>query len=227
MADDERSTFRRAPRQERSRFTVEAIFEAASRLLDESGLEAATTNRIAHVAGVSIGSLYQYFPKKEALFGALTERAIERDLDRVREAVDAARGLSLEEGARSILRASFAFALAQPRLFGWMLRYLPQLGLLPAVERMEKVLIIETRRFFEDHRAEIAGADVDMLAVAGVGAVRGAVVTLARERPELLEDGERLLDMATDLTLGSLRASVARSRPAGVDSGNGRGGDPL
>jgi len=211
---------------------VEAIFEAASRLLDESGLEATTTNRIAHMAGVSIGSLYQYFPKKEALFGALTERAIERDLERVREAVDAARGLSLEEGARSILRASFAFALAQPRLFGWMLRYLPQLGLLPAVERMEKVLIIETRRFFEDHRAEIGGADADMLAVAGVGAVRGAVITLARERPELLEDGERLLDMATDLTLGSLRASVARSRPAGgvssgVHSGDGRGGDPL
>ena len=210
MAGDERGTYRRAPRQERSRFTVEAIFEAAGRLLDESGLEAATTNRIAHVAGVSIGSLYQYFPKKEALFGALTERAIDRDLERVREAVDAARGRPLEDGVRDILRASFAFALAQPRLFGWMLRYLPQLGLLHAVERMERSLIAETRRFFEDHRAELGGADADLLAVAGVGAVRGAIVTVARERPEILEDGERLLDLAADLTLGSLRASMAR-----------------
>ena len=224
MAGDERGTFRRAPRQERSRTTVDAIFEAASRLLDESGLEATTTNRIAHVAGVSIGSLYQYFPKKEALFGALTERAIEHDLARVRASVDAARDLPLEEGVRVMIQESFAFALHRPRLFGWMLRYLPQLGLLPAVERMERALIAECRRFFEDHRAEIGDVDIDMMAIAGVGAIRGAVVTLARERPDILEDGDKLLDMATDLTLGSLRASLARTRRRSEEgSRSGRG----
>src|SRR4051812_47418236 len=86
----ERAGYRRAPRQERSRSTVAAIFEAASRLLNEAGLETATTNRIAHVAGVSIGSLYQYFPRKEALFAALTQRAMDADQQRVREAVDRA-----------------------------------------------------------------------------------------------------------------------------------------
>jgi len=198
--------FRRSPRQERSRSTVDAIFEAASRLLDSGGVEGATTGRIAHVAGVSIGSLYQYFPKKEALFGALTERAIEGDLVRVREAVDRARAMSLEEGTREILGAGFVFALERPRLFCWMLRYLPQLGLLPSVERMERELIAETTRFLEAHRAELGGADPGLLAIAGVGAVRGAIVTLARERPSFLEDGERVLDLATDLALGSLLA---------------------
>jgi AcrR family transcriptional regulator len=209
--------FRRSPRQERSRSTVDAIFEAASRLLDSGGVEGATTGRIAHVAGVSIGSLYQYFPKKEALFGALTERAIETDLARVREAVDRARGMTLEDGTREVLRAGFVFALERPRLFCWMLRYLPELGLLPSVERMERDLIVETTRFLEDHRADLGEADPALLAIAGVGAVRGAIVTLARERPTFLEDGERVLDLATDLALGSLlargRRGGARPRP--------------
>lgn len=204
-------TFRRAPRQERSRSTVEAIFEAASRLLDGGGVEGATTGRIAHVAGVSIGSLYQYFPKKEALFGALTERTIEVDLERVRDAVDRAREMSLEEGIREVLGAGFVFALERPRLFCWMLRYLPQLGLLHAVEGMERALIVETRRFLEDHRAELGGGDPELLAIAGVGAVRGSIVTLARERPSFLEDPDRVLDLATDMALGSLLASRRRA----------------
>ncbi|MFO0586306.1 MAG: TetR/AcrR family transcriptional regulator [Polyangiaceae bacterium] len=197
--------FRRSPRQERSRTTVDAIFEAASRLLDDAGVEGATTARIAHVAGVSIGSLYQYFPKKEALFGALTQRAIAEDLARVREAVDRARDLPLEPGAREVLRAGFAFALERPRLFCWMLRYLPQLGLSHAAEEMERALIVETTRFLVDHRAEIGDGDPSLLAAAGVGAVRGALLTLARERPSFfLESGDRILDLATDLTIGGL-----------------------
>lgn len=57
---------RRSPRQERSQFTVDAIFEAVARIVATQGEDALTTNRIAEVAGVSVGSLYQYFPSKEA-----------------------------------------------------------------------------------------------------------------------------------------------------------------
>ena len=58
---------RRRPRQARAQATVEAIVKATSRVLIEEGYDRASTNRIAHAAGVSIGSLYQYFPSKEAL----------------------------------------------------------------------------------------------------------------------------------------------------------------
>jgi AcrR family transcriptional regulator len=210
LSGDERGSYRRAPRQERSRSTVDAIFEAASRLLDDSGVEGATTGRIAHVAGVSIGSLYQYFPRKEALFGALTQRTMEVDLERVREAVDRCRGVPLEEAVREVMGAALAFALERPRLFCWMLRYLPGLGLGPAVEQLERGLIVEVQRLMEDHRSELAAADTALLAVASVGAIRGAVVTLARERPAFLEDRERVLDLAADLALGSLRAHQQR-----------------
>ena len=64
---------RRRPRQERSRFTVAAILEAAAEVIDDVGWDRASTNRIAERAGVSIGSLYQYFPNKEAILTRLEE----------------------------------------------------------------------------------------------------------------------------------------------------------
>src|SRR3546814_9174202 len=64
---------RKLPRQERSKATVEAILIAATQVLIEDGYERATTARVAERAGVSVGSLYQYFPNKEALVGTLVE----------------------------------------------------------------------------------------------------------------------------------------------------------
>ncbi|MGL6291802.1 MAG: TetR/AcrR family transcriptional regulator [Silanimonas sp.] len=65
---------RKQPRQPRSRFTVDAMVEAATRILERDGLAALTTNRVAELAGVSVGSLYQYFPNKDALLAALMAR---------------------------------------------------------------------------------------------------------------------------------------------------------
>jgi AcrR family transcriptional regulator len=193
-------TFRRAPRQERARSTVDAILEATARIVDEVGLGEATTTRIARVAGVSIGSLYQYFPGKEAIFGALIDHAAEADIARVERAVDEAADLPLDEGLRYVLRASFALPLARPKLFAFILHYLPELGRLPAVRRLEASTARAMRRFFEDHRDELPPVDIELLVIAGIGAVRGALEITARERPEWLADG-RVLELATDLII--------------------------
>jgi AcrR family transcriptional regulator len=74
----------RKPKQRRARQTVEAILDAVVRILKREGIQAVTTNRIATVAGVSIGSLYQYFPDKRAIFVALHQRHIEQ-IDRLVE----------------------------------------------------------------------------------------------------------------------------------------------
>ncbi len=60
------ATPRKLPKQERSQATVEAILTATTHILTEEGYNKLTTNRVAELAGVSIGSLYQYFPNKEA-----------------------------------------------------------------------------------------------------------------------------------------------------------------
>ena len=68
---------RRVPRQYRARQTVEAVLAAVPLVLKRQGAGALTTNRIAEVAGVSIGSLYQYFPDKQSVFSALHQRHVE------------------------------------------------------------------------------------------------------------------------------------------------------
>lgn len=72
---------RRRPVQARSRGTVEAILEAAARLFDRG---AATTNGIARLAGVSIGSLYEYFPNKDAILESLVDHHVQDATDRLR-----------------------------------------------------------------------------------------------------------------------------------------------
>jgi AcrR family transcriptional regulator len=76
MATRTRLNARRKPRQERARDTVEAILEAAAQVFERHGYAAGTTNRIAERAGVSIGSLYQYFPNKDAIVMELARRHI-------------------------------------------------------------------------------------------------------------------------------------------------------
>jgi AcrR family transcriptional regulator len=77
-----KSSIRRRPQQRRARQTVEAILDAAVRILKREGFQAITTNRVAEVAGVSIGSLYQYFPDRPAILEALHQRHIE-EIDRL------------------------------------------------------------------------------------------------------------------------------------------------
>ena len=71
---------RKQPQQARAQQTVRAILEATIQILENEGLDAATTTRIAEVAGVSIGSLYQYFSHRDAILNALQEREFERTL---------------------------------------------------------------------------------------------------------------------------------------------------
>jgi len=65
---------RKNPEQSRSAETVRTILEGAARVLEEQGLAGYTTNAVAERAGVSVGSVYQYFPGKEALTAALVAR---------------------------------------------------------------------------------------------------------------------------------------------------------
>src|SRR5579872_2456949 len=74
MARRLRTQPRKQASQDRSRATVEALIEATARILIREGFDGASTNRIAAQAGVSVGSLYQYFPSKEALVAAVIDR---------------------------------------------------------------------------------------------------------------------------------------------------------
>lgn len=121
-------TPRKRPRQQRSRDTVHTVLEAAAQVFEREGY-AATTNRIAERAGVSIGTLYQYFPNKRALLYALAEQhlttAHERlstlfaELDRTHP--------DWEDTVRAIATTVADLHTQWPRLHALLYEYTPRL----------------------------------------------------------------------------------------------------
>jgi AcrR family transcriptional regulator len=91
---------RREPQQQRSRQMREDILTAAIRVLQREGALRATTPRVAEAAGVSVGSLYQYFPNKQALIFAVHQRAVERAWVEVQQTLDHPRWNARQKIAR-------------------------------------------------------------------------------------------------------------------------------
>ena len=104
---------RKAPKQARSLATVAAIVEAAARILEDEGHAGFSTNAVAERAGVSVGSLYQYLPNKDALIGALVRRETSLLLDEVEGAVEALDGRA---ALRGFIAACIAHQFRRPQL---------------------------------------------------------------------------------------------------------------
>lgn len=109
---------RKKPQQERSRETLDCILEGAAQVFESHGYAAGTTNRIAERAGVSVGSVYQYFPNKDAILVGLIERHIEESRAILAPVVlDAiSRNAPLKEGLGAVLDAMAAIHRERPNL---------------------------------------------------------------------------------------------------------------
>jgi AcrR family transcriptional regulator len=80
-----KTSLRKQPKQDRSKDLVDAVMTAAARILETTGIDSLTTNKVARAAGVSIGSLYQYFPGKDAIYSKLIEKQLDSNAAHYRE----------------------------------------------------------------------------------------------------------------------------------------------
>ncbi len=99
---------RKSPVQARSIATRDAILEAAAQIVSRGGLPGYTTNAVAERAGVSIGSLYQYFANKDALMMALIAKHQARRATQIMSAIPTVRHLPLEQAVRLLIKAAMA-----------------------------------------------------------------------------------------------------------------------
>ncbi len=90
-------TPRKEPTQDRAKEKVELILEATTQLLEKDGFEKTSTNMIAEKAGISIGSLYQYFPTKDAIFSTMMKIYMDNHFEMIEKAVKESESKSLEE----------------------------------------------------------------------------------------------------------------------------------
>jgi AcrR family transcriptional regulator len=121
-----RSPMRKEPRQARSRATVEAIVQAGARVLGDRGLAGFTTNEVADVAGVSIGSLYQYFPDRLSLIEAIRRRHLDDVLAVMRGTGESNR--SLTQLVEELVAGMIAVHSIHPALHRVLLDVAPRHG---------------------------------------------------------------------------------------------------
>ncbi|WP_316977381.1 TetR/AcrR family transcriptional regulator [Shumkonia mesophila] len=168
---------RKIPLQERSRNTVDVIVEAATRILFREGADALSTNRIAEVAGVSVGSLYQYFPNREAIVTALMERLS----DVVSTAFGALPAIGGDAPLAGLIaeRVAILVRIAMEDFPTGLETFGP-----PPKELVGPILSTveaEIRRVIEARPKEVAVADPALAAVVCTAATRGVLVA-ARQR---------------------------------------------
>jgi len=107
---------RKRPRQARAAATFDAILEAAARILEKDGLDSVNTNAVAELAGVSIGSLYQYFPTKESILAELVRFNRNILKGKVETAIAEGTGKTLEQTMDLLLDAAVSHQLERPEL---------------------------------------------------------------------------------------------------------------
>jgi AcrR family transcriptional regulator len=115
------------PKQERSKGTVEAILEAVTQIMDKDGPMALTTNKIAEKAGVSVGSLYQYFKNKESIFEAILLRMTEENLESLEKNLSQRpQSVGIREIIRLVVMSHFDNIQKMGRLTSVLFEYAPQ-----------------------------------------------------------------------------------------------------
>jgi AcrR family transcriptional regulator len=194
---------RKRPKQTRSQSLVDSALEAAARILSSLGYDAASTNRVAETAGISIGSLYQYFPNKDALIGAVIDRTIEEFMKRLEKDFEGHAELSVEQGIEVVTRRLVTSYMGKRKLLSVVFEQVSR------VQRMKNILHARrhgarlVKASFERNRDRIHVADVDRASYIVVNAVMGVMLTAIVDEALPLNETQ-LADELIDLVKGYL-----------------------
>ncbi|MET0285189.1 MAG: TetR/AcrR family transcriptional regulator [Polyangiales bacterium] len=177
---------RKEARQERSRATVDSLLRASARILVRDGYAGLTTNAVAELAGVSVGSLYQYFPNKDALVTALIAEHVDTTMTRFRSDAASLFALPVERAIPRFVHIMIEMHRADPALHRVFAEQLP-LGAFPRLESSIKEGTALARAYLEAHKAELIVKDLDVAAFLIVQTVDTLTHAAVIMRPELLE----------------------------------------
>ncbi|EPX56222.1 Transcriptional regulator, TetR family [Cystobacter fuscus DSM 2262] len=204
MSGRNRASPRKRPRQERAKATVEVILEAAAHVLVSSGYEGTTTKQVAERAGVSIGSLYQYFPSKEALVAMLVERLHQRVLGILADKLVPRPITDLEREVRELVRSLVDVYGVNPELQRVLLEQAPRIGPLQVVQEIEARVEFLVQGVLSQNLEFERPRNLGMVVFIIIRALRSAVWAAVVERPELIGTPE-LVEELSALVLGYLR----------------------
>jgi AcrR family transcriptional regulator len=198
---------RKEASQERSRATVNALLDATARILVKEGFDKASTNHVAEVAGVSIGSLYQYFPSKEALVAAVIERHNQKIMRTVRGELADIAAQPLAQGVRKLIVVAVKAHRVDAKLHRVLAEQIPRVGPLEKVEAFNSANFTLFRDYLESRRDEIAALDLGLASFVCVTSIEALTHNAVLHHAKTLSDEamDALVDEATRLIVGYLK----------------------
>ncbi len=193
--------------QERSRATVDALVEATARILVSEGFDKASTNRIAERAGVSVGSLYQYFPSKEAIVGAVIDRHNQELMRVVRKALAETSALPVKQAVRKLVTVAVEAHRIDPKLHRVLAEQIPRTGRLENAAIFNREIYALFRAYLEAHSKELRAVDLDLAAFVCVTSIEALTHTAVLHHSEDFSDETMgtLVDEATRLVVRYLQ----------------------
>ena len=196
---------RKVPRQARARVTVEAILEATAQLLVADGMARLTTNRIAKRAGVSVGTLYQYFPDKQSIVRALGEQVLERQIQAFEAELLSLAGMApdLEQSVRMLVVGMLAGKRMQPELAHVLLNHTEGLA-----DDWEQAWLDRQRKLVRSalhiHRDSVRAGDPDVMSYVLTTSFEYILQDALKHQPHLVADG-RLAGELAELAIRYIR----------------------
>ena len=165
------------------------MLQAAAHVLVTEGYERTTTARVALRAGVSVGSVYQYFPNKEAMVAALIERHAEEIVTITEQAVRQSKGRNLDEALRAIIKAGIDAHRVSPPLHKILVEQVPRVGRIAEAMDTSRRLSELIEQVLRERKDELApGCQPSLAALVLETALEAVAHKIVIQRPELLED---------------------------------------
>ncbi len=191
MPAKRRSSHKRRPLQQRSRETIEVIVRATAQILSREGTARVTTNRVAEKAGVSVGSIYQYFPDKEALVAEVRRRYDEAFRERMLALVGSVATLPLGDAIERCVRAMIAVHADDTGLHN-------AVSAAGIAEPERRLLHQVAASWLDAHRDEVRRPDHALAAAVALDVMEGIIHGVALRDPERLVRDEFAVEV-TDM----------------------------
>lgn len=207
---------RKLPKQHRARDTVDTILAATAHTLVRHGYEGASTNRIAERAGVSIGSVYQYYPSKDALVAAVQERHVRGMLATTERELERLAARPLREAAREMVRAMIAAHAVEPALHRVLMEQTPRVGRDRAAtleHRFEELVLT----YLQQHRDAIRPKNLSLAAFIVVQVTEALTHAAVLDRPDLLTS-DAFVDEVAELLVRYIARDASPLSPRGTSS---------
>jgi AcrR family transcriptional regulator len=147
---------RKQPQQARAGAMVAVILEAAARVLARESLAGFNTNRVAAVAGVSVGSVYQYFPNKQALIAALIQRDQDALCVAIERSVRASTGKSLQQALAALVKLAVQHQFGNAVYAAALDHEEKRLPLQAELAASRQRIVRAVKRLLKEHRATLS-----------------------------------------------------------------------